>query len=53
MKKVGRLAFRSIIYFEIVTTLALVIGLVLLGNDLGKISLCLVDNGIDILFISP
>jgi proton glutamate symport protein len=28
MKKVGRLAFRSIIYFEIVTTLALVIGLV-------------------------
>lgn len=28
MKKVGRLALRSIIYFEIVTTLALVIGLV-------------------------
>jgi proton glutamate symport protein len=28
MKKVGRLAFRSIIYFEIVTTLALVVGLV-------------------------
>lgn len=28
MKKVGRLAFRSIIYFEIVTTLALVIGLI-------------------------
>jgi proton glutamate symport protein len=27
MKKVGRLAFRSIIYFEIVTTIALVIGL--------------------------
>jgi proton glutamate symport protein len=28
MKRVGRLAFRSIIYFEIVTTLALVVGLV-------------------------
>ncbi|HXY32101.1 MAG TPA: dicarboxylate/amino acid:cation symporter [Gemmatimonadaceae bacterium] len=27
LKKVGRLAFRSIIYFEIVTTLALVVGL--------------------------
>jgi proton glutamate symport protein len=27
MKKVGKLAFRSIIYFEIVTTLALVVGL--------------------------
>ena len=28
MKRVGRLAFKSIVYFEIVTTLALVIGLV-------------------------
>ncbi len=28
MKRVGRLAFRSIIYFEVVTTIALVIGLV-------------------------
>jgi len=28
MKRVGRLAFRSIVYFELVTTLALVIGLV-------------------------
>jgi len=28
MKRVGRLAFRSIVYFEVVTTLALVIGLV-------------------------
>ena len=28
MRKVGRLAFRSILYFEVVTTLALVIGLV-------------------------
>src|SRR3982750_910207 len=28
MKKVGRLALRSIIYFEVVTTIALVIGLV-------------------------
>ena len=28
MKRVGRLAFKSIIYFEIVTTLALFIGLV-------------------------
>src|SRR5436190_798370 len=27
MKRVGRLAFRSIVYFEIITTLALVIGL--------------------------
>src|SRR5215212_3203525 len=27
MKKVGRLAFRSILYFEVVTTLALVVGL--------------------------
>jgi proton glutamate symport protein len=27
MKKVGRLAFRSIVYFEVVTTLALVVGL--------------------------
>ena len=27
MKRVGRLAFRSIIYFEIVTTLALIVGL--------------------------
>ena len=27
LKKVGRLAFRSIVYFEIITTLALVIGL--------------------------
>jgi proton glutamate symport protein len=28
IKKVGRLAFRSLIYFEVVTTLALIIGLV-------------------------
>ena len=28
LRKVGRLAFRSIVYFEIVTTLALVVGLV-------------------------
>src|SRR5829696_6698336 len=27
MKRVGRLAFKSIIYFEIVTTIALVVGL--------------------------
>jgi len=45
MKKVGRLAFRSIIYFEVVTTLALVIGLVAvnltkpgIGVDLGAAS---------------
>ena len=31
MKKVGRLALRSIIYFEIVTTLALVVGLVMVN----------------------
>ena len=31
MKKVGRLAFRSILYFEVVTTLALVIGLVMVN----------------------
>ena len=28
MKKVGRLAFRSIVYFEVVTTLALAVGLI-------------------------
>ncbi|MEP7343961.1 MAG: dicarboxylate/amino acid:cation symporter [Gemmatimonadaceae bacterium] len=45
MKKVGRLAFRSIVYFEIVTTLALVVGLVAVnltkpgvGIDLGAAS---------------
>jgi len=31
MKKVGRLAFRSILYFEIVTTLALAIGLIVVN----------------------
>jgi proton glutamate symport protein len=31
LKKVGRLAFRSIIYFEVVTTLALVVGLVMVN----------------------
>jgi proton glutamate symport protein len=45
MKRVGRLAFRSIVYFEIVTTLALVIGLLAVnivkpgkGVDLGAAS---------------
>lgn len=45
MKKVGRLALRSIIYFEVVTTLALVIGLLAVnlvkpgrGIDLGAAS---------------
>ncbi|MEO7085691.1 MAG: dicarboxylate/amino acid:cation symporter [Gemmatimonadaceae bacterium] len=45
MKRVGRLAFRSILYFEIVTTLALVIGLLAVnlvkpgvGVDLGGAS---------------
>lgn len=45
LKKVGRLALRSIIYFEIVTTIALVIGLVAVnitkpgvGVDLGAVS---------------
>ncbi len=45
MKRVGRLALRSIIYFEIVTTLALVVGLVAVnlvkpgrGVDLGTAS---------------
>ena len=28
MKRVGRLAFRSIVYFEIVTTMALAVGLI-------------------------
>ena len=28
MKKVGKLAFRSIVYFEVVTTLALAVGLI-------------------------
>ena len=42
MKRVGRLALRSIIYFEIVTTLALAVGLIAVnlvkpgvGIDLG------------------
>ncbi|MFN8574556.1 MAG: dicarboxylate/amino acid:cation symporter [Gemmatimonadaceae bacterium] len=42
MKKVGRLAFRSIVYFEVVTTLALAVGLMAvnltkpgIGIDLG------------------
>src|ERR1700712_3730349 len=34
MKRVGRLAFRSILYFEIVTTLGLVVGL--LGGNIIK-----------------
>src|SRR6476619_5610589 len=45
MKRVGRLAFRSIVYFEIVTTLALVVGLFAVnlvkpgrGVDLGTAS---------------
>src|SRR5581483_11733007 len=45
MKKVGRLALRSIIYFEIVTTLALAVGLLAVnivkpgrGIDLGAAS---------------
>src|SRR5262245_17083866 len=45
MKKVGRLAFRSIIYFEVVTTLALAVGLIAVnvvkpgrGVDLGAAS---------------
>src|SRR3954469_909410 len=45
MKKVGRLALRSIIYFEVVTTLALVVGLFMVnvvkpgrGVDLGAAS---------------
>ena len=45
MKKVGRLAFRSIIYFEIITTLALAVGLIAVnivkpgqGVDLGAAS---------------
>src|SRR5438874_1377468 len=45
MKRVGRLAFRSIVYFEIITTLALAIGLIAVnfvkpgvGIDLGAAS---------------
>jgi len=45
MKRVGRLAFRSIVYFEIVTTIALAVGLVAVnlvkpgrGVDLGTAS---------------
>ncbi|HEY7396067.1 MAG TPA: dicarboxylate/amino acid:cation symporter, partial [Gemmatimonadaceae bacterium] len=45
MKKVGRLAFRSIVYFEIITTLALAVGLIAVnvvkpgqGVDLGAAS---------------
>src|SRR3954452_8513224 len=45
MKKVGRLAFRSILYFEVVTTMALAVGLIAVnlvkpgqGIDLGAAS---------------
>src|SRR6476646_10063740 len=45
MKRVGRLAFRSIVYFEIVTTIALAVGLIAVnvvkpgaGVDLGTAS---------------
>src|SRR3954463_8267274 len=45
MKKVGRLAFRSILYFEVITTLALAVGLIAVnlvkpgkGVDLGSAS---------------
>src|SRR5262245_13724890 len=45
MKKVGRLAFRSIVYFEVITTLALAVGLIAVnlvkpgaGVDLGAAS---------------
>jgi proton glutamate symport protein len=45
MKRVGRLAFRSVVYFEIVTTLALIVGLLAVnivkpgrGVDLGAAS---------------
>src|SRR5689334_4553477 len=45
MKKVGKLAFRSIVYFEVVTTLALAVGLIAVnvvkpgrGIDLGAAS---------------
>src|SRR5256885_774213 len=45
MKKVGKLAFRSILYFEVVTTLALAVGLTAVnlvkpgvGVDLGAAS---------------
>jgi proton glutamate symport protein len=45
MKRVGRLAFRSIVYFEVVTTLALAVGLIAVnlvkpgvGIDLGAAS---------------
>ena len=45
MKRVGKLALRSIIYFEIVTTLALAVGLIIVnvvkpgrGVDLGAVS---------------
>jgi len=42
MKRVGRLAFRSILYFEIVTTLALVVGL-------AAVNLVKPGRGIDVL----
>ncbi len=45
MKRIGRLAFRSIVYFEVITTLALVVGLLAVnivkpgrGIDLGAAS---------------
>lgn len=52
LKRVGKLAFRSLIYFEIVTTLALVVGLVavnLVKPGLGvNLAVATTETGIDV-----
>jgi proton glutamate symport protein len=52
LTRVGKLAFRSLVYFEIVTTLALIVGLVavnLVKPGLGvNIPLATTDTGIDV-----
>lgn len=52
LKRVGKLAFRSLVYFEIVTTLALVVGLVavnLVKPGLGvNLAVATTETGIDV-----
>lgn len=47
MKRVGRLAFRSIVYFEIVTTLALAIGLIAVNVAKPGVGVVLPTSGSD------
>jgi proton glutamate symport protein len=45
MKRVGKLALRSIIYFEVITTLALVVGLVVVNVVKPGVGVVLTPNG--------